>query len=82
MKVCTALIEDVYLNDKRLDHCGVLICQRNEGITKIIIPGPGYGRKNRFVLQFKDDGGEGKNPDSKGYNSFRITASRNQDFLE
>ena len=57
MKVCTALIEDVYLNDKRLDHCGVLICHRNEGITKIIIPGPGYGGKNRFVLQFKDDGG-------------------------
>ena len=70
MKVCTALIEDIFLNDKRLDHCGVLICQRLDGFTKIIIPGPGYGSKNRFTLQFKDEGGEGKKPGQQGIQFF------------
>ena len=70
MKVSTALIKDVYLNDKRLENCGVLICHRNEGITKVIIPGPGYGKKNRFVLQFKDDGGEGSKPGQQAVQFF------------
>ena len=70
MKVSTALIEDVFLNDKRLDHCGVLICQRVDGMTKIIIPGPGYGSKNRFLLQFKDDSGEGLKSGQQGVQFF------------